>query len=472
MAVVALNRSRVWKVDDHCVLDVPASELSRGAPSRDIAGAEARLASQFIAINRTAFEPFDIDATPRVNRHGRASVRLQAESAIGALPLRSPVSGAVEHGLVIGPRFGWGGIGEMLGGTGARVTPKILGLPMLPRSELGVPPWVLAAVVLGRLEALMQTTPRRFAEIEEIVDRPRGRVRWGEYLRAHVVAGHPERVPCVFAPLQDDRRLLGTVHATVLKQLQSLASVRTDTIVVRRLQARFELLRQALSHVPPHWEGNCAPVGACASRELIAAVEAMEWTRNDRGLAGLSPTAGLPWRLPMEQVFEAWIEVLARDVARIDGGIVRTGRLRETLRPLLWQPPYSGSQRFLLPDIELMRGEDELVVFDAKYKAHWEEIDEERWHGVRADTREAHRADLLQVLAYAATTDARHIRCVLVYPCHAATWQSLRQRGRCHHRADIPAGGRSIRLVLVAVPLSGSRHEIAAALAAAVRSEE
>jgi hypothetical protein len=470
MAVVALTRSRVWKIDDHGTFSVPGSDLARGPHGRDPLAAEARLAAQFVALNRPVFDPFEIDANAQVGRDGRACVNLRSGSLIGALPLRSPVSGAVEHGLVIGPRFGWSGIGQMLSGTGARVEPQILASPLLPRSELGIPPWVLAAVVLHRLERLLRSRPRRFAEEEMIVDRPRGRVRWGAYVSAHLAVGHPERVPCVFAPLQDDQRLLGAVHAAVLKQIQSLASVRSDSVIVRRLLARYDLVRQSLSHVPPCWQVQAAPPSPMTSAELAAGIEAMEWTRTDRGLAGLSPTGGLSWRLPMEEVFEAWVEVLVRDVARINGGSVRTGRQRETLRPLQWRPLYKGSQRYLLPDVELLHGDDELVVFDAKYKAHWEEIDERRWHGARDETREAHRADLLQVLAYAAASAAQRITCVLVYPCHESTWRSLQERGRCWHLAEVPAGGRTVRLILLAVPLAGERSEIAAAIANAIRS--
>ncbi len=171
----------------------------------------------------------------------------------------------------------------------------------------------------------------------------------------------------------------------------------------------------------------------------------------------------------MEAVFEAWVEVLVRELSRLDGGVVRTGRMRETLRPLRWQPPYAGSQRYLLPDIELQRGEHELVVFDAKYKSHWEEIDDQLWHGVRDETRESHRADLLQVLAYAATAATQRVCCVLVYPCHDATWQSLLERGRCWHEAEVPAGGRAVRLILAAVPLAGPVQAIAQSLLRATR---
>ncbi|MBK6563132.1 hypothetical protein [Candidatus Amarobacter glycogenicus] len=42
-----------------------------------------------------------------------------------------------------------------------------------------------------------------------------------------------------------------------------------------------------------------------------------------------------------------------------------------------------------------------VLVVDAKYKSHWDEIERaERWTSVDEDLRDAHREDLLQVLAY------------------------------------------------------------------------
>ena len=41
------------------------------------------------------------------------------------------------------------------------------------------------------------------------------------------------------------------------------------------------------------------------------------------------------------------------------------------------------------------------MVVDAKYKRHWEELQEHGWQRQDEDLRERHRTDLLQILAYA-----------------------------------------------------------------------
>jgi hypothetical protein len=182
-------------------------------------------------------------------------------------------------------------------------------------------------------------------------------------------------------------------------------------------------------------------------------IEAIEWTAQERGLAGLSDLCGLPWSMSMEQFFEAWVETLMTRVARTVGGVVRCGRERQTIVPLNWSPPYLGSQKSLIPDIVIERS-DVTIVVDAKYKEHWEEMQRRRWNELEDDLRERHREDLLQVLAYAAAAKTPKTLVCLAYPCTEDLWSSLRARKLLVHRASLPAAERRIELVLVAFPLS------------------
>jgi len=102
----------------------------------------------------------------------------------------------------------------------------------------------------------------------------------------------------------------------------------------------------------------------------------------------------------MEKFFEAWIETIFRVGAQRTGGQMRVGRKRETVHAVNWDPPYLGSQKSLVPDIWVEWDSITLIV-DAKYKRHWEELQQRSWRDVEEELREQHRNDLLQVLAYA-----------------------------------------------------------------------
>jgi 5-methylcytosine-specific restriction endonuclease McrBC regulatory subunit McrC len=70
--------------------------------------------------------------------------------------------------------------------------------------------------------------------------------------------------------------------------------------------------------------------------------------------------------MSIEQFFEAWVETLISQVVHQIGGNLRSGRKRETVVPLNSDPPYLGSQKSLIPDLIIERG-DTTVIVDAKY---------------------------------------------------------------------------------------------------------
>jgi len=189
-------------------------------------------------------------------------------------------------------------------------------------------------------------------------------------------------------------------------------------------------------------------------------LQAIEWSVGERGLAGLADLEGLPWRMPMETFFEAWCETVARSLVQRIGGVVQTGREKQTLVPLSWDPPWSGSQRYLLPDVVLRR-QDDVVVFDAKYKAHFEEISAHSWRDIEDQISESHRADLFQVLAYSSLFESPRVTCCLLYPCRRSTWDPLKKTGRTFHRASVAAGTRTVEVILAAIPMDGTADEAA-----------
>ena len=168
--------------------------------------------------------------------------------------------------------------------------------------------------------------------------------------------------------------------------------------------------------------------------------------------------------IPMDTFFEAWVETIFRVVAQRTGAQLRVRRKRETVRALNWDPPYLGSQKSLVPDIVLEWDSATLIV-DAKYKRHWEELQHRSWMNAEQELREQHRNDLLQVLAYANLARTPKVIACLVYPCSPQSWNSLRERGRFVHRAELTADARSIHLWLTAVPMAASVECVATAIA-------
>ena len=197
-------------------------------------------------------------------------------------------------------------------------------------------------------------------------------------------------------------------------------------------------------------------------------ITAIEWTVEERGLAGLSDLEGIPWVMPMDQFFEAWAETVLSRVARRTGGLLKVGRTKQTTQTIEWQPSYLGSQRTLIPDLWL-EWKDLTLIVDAKYKRHFEELEQHSWQRVEEAIREQHRNDLFQVLAYANLARTTDVVACLAYPCSMKTWESLRERRRLIHRASLSIDSRSLGLWLTALPMNAAVDDVAEALCCQLR---
>jgi McrBC 5-methylcytosine restriction system component len=445
-------------------------QLRKLGDPQTLAARAARLAEQFVNQNRALMSLLDV----RVERdYDGSDVRLliQAGSSVGAIPLISPTTARPDYGLIVQPRFPWAGIGPMLAEMGWRICPMPLRLPLLRRSERRVPIWVLSFMVLVRLQALLDSMDRRFELTREIRRAPRGTVNWADYAMKSLSRGSFLSIPCTFPDLRDDRLLKGAVRHTAERQLRALETQKEHGAFVHRL---IELAQQLLRRVQtvPAYVPSSATLGAWLQRpmrteQFLNGLQAIEWTVEERGLGGLSDLEGIPWRMPMDEFFETWVETIFRVVAQRTGGQLKVARRRETVHPINWEPPYLGSQKSLVPDIWL-EWESTTLIVDAKYKRHWEEL-QRSWSDAEEELRARHRNDLLQVLAYANLVRTPRVIACLAYPCSPQSWTSLRERGRLIHRAELSVGSRSLHLWLTALPMATALERVAFPLAEELR---
>src|SRR5579871_1561010 len=94
---VASSGDDCFEVVDSSTTSVPANLLLRGQAARDPAALIARLAGQLREQNRPALARLGVDVQAR---YDGSEVRLEvsAGTTIGAVPLRSPLSGRTELG--------------------------------------------------------------------------------------------------------------------------------------------------------------------------------------------------------------------------------------------------------------------------------------------------------------------------------------------------------------------------------------
>jgi len=78
----------------------------------------------------------------------------------------------------------------------------------------------------------------------------------------------------------------------------------------------------------------------------------------------------------------------------------------------------------------------------------------------------------MQVLAYSNLARSQRVVCCLVYPCSLVTWESLRQRGRMFHQAELPNRGRQVQIWLTALPISAAVDRFAEPLIERLREQQ
>ena len=319
-------------IQDHSIARQSAVEFFGVEGMRDPSGLAARLSDQFIQQNRALLSLLDVQVSQEYDGRNVYLTMLSGNS-VGAIPLCSPTTARPDYGLVVQPRFAWSGIGPMLAEMGWRIAPTPLALPLLRRSERRVPVWVLSCMVLTRLNALLDSLDRRFEETSEICRAPRGRVDWKTYATRSLPSAKILSIPCSFPDLRDDRLLKSAIRYAAERQLRALETQKEHGAFVHRLIEFGERILRRVSMVPPT-APSASMLGSWLHRPMrtepfIDGLQAIEWTVDERGLAGVSDLAGIPWKMRMDQFFEAWVETVIRVVAQRTGGRMTTGRKRD-----------------------------------------------------------------------------------------------------------------------------------------------
>ncbi len=391
----------------------------------------------FLEANRPHLRRLGISAD--VETRDGVALRLRPGPRIGAVPLLSPSTRRVAAGLLVAPRFRWSALGAVLGDIGFATEPSLGGTPLVPGSAREVPAWLLAAPVVRRLEAFLRHRKRGFSEHAELRQSPRGRVDWSRWATTHLPSGRWTTLPCHFPEPDDDPELMAGVRWT-LARLDDELAVFQEASAARVLRTRVSDLLLQVGTGPLRRPSRELRAGK--SGWVAEATQAMGWVAEERGLGGSRVLDGMSWDLPIDEVWEAWVEAFVADLApRCGFSAVRRG---DTTRRLNWSTSTS-SMRLLIPDTGL-RGPDRLVWVDAKYKAHLQLLARRGWSGLEESTRDAHRADLHQALAYAALDEVERVDSMLVYPD-----LSPDDDGR-PAIATVASGRRRVRLLLVGLP--------------------
>lgn len=390
---------------------------------------------------------------------GRDGVRLELQPGlrVGAIPLKSPLTGRVAGGVVIRPRFGWPGVGRVLSEIGWGSAPEFLELPLVPGSGREVPPWIVAGPVLQRLSRLLANLRRGYRDRTEVRTSPRGQIQWGSYASSQLPKGRWHHLPCRFSELESDNRLRQAIRWTLERIQRDLNGAGSADGTVVSLLQQLNLLMEHVRDVSPRRPSKSEielseTQSGIDGESLREGLRAMGWISDERGLGGGKTLDGLAWTLPLDSLWERYVERIVRSEAASTGGMVKVGRLGETTVPLAWNDRSHRALGHLAPDVVVRRG-DAIEIVDAKYKSHFADLDAERWHELHEEVQQSMRADIHQVLAYAAACGTSNdVSASLIYPVRREMFERLSEQKRHISSAVIPVGMRTVSLNIRAIP--------------------
>ena len=418
-------------------------------------GGWGAFAEPFLRANEEAFRCLEL--TPELGAGSQGAViRLRPGGRAGAMPLRSAHTNHVVGGVVVKPRFDWTGVGRVLSDIGWHASPRFVDLPLVPGSGREVPPWVLAGPVIARLAELLERVRRGYRDAHEVLTKPRGQIVWTEYLAGPLRTGNWHRLPCRFPELSNDPYLRALVRWCLERVRRDLletgAGDRTALSLAAVANRLIDMLRDVHPLVPRRNElESRLGTSRLENAAIRRGIEAIGWVVDERGLGGGRELDGLAWHLSLSDLWEKYVETVVHREAALIGADVRSGRRGETVFPIRWNDSSLRGLSHLVPDF-VVRRRDEIRIVDAKYKAHFAELDEAGWLRMAEDSREAHRADFHQVLAYAALFDAAKTTVTLVYPLRRSTYEALASRGRATAKASLTFGNRRLDAELRGLP--------------------
>ncbi len=421
----------------------------------------SNLCDTFINYNADIFDKYNITARTYADKK-EVLLSIETHDIIGAFPLKSPTSGLWKHYMMIHPKQGWDSFGNMLSVMGMKQVPKLEPLPIYPYSSRDIPTWVIASIIITRLEDLFKDIARHFYNRKEYLSTPKGRIDWLEYISRQLSQMKILDIPCDVSVIQDNQELMSFIRYTLKKLQESLLNVKSASPIVSLLLTRIDkLMRIVLNYLPvrPPF-GRLFPVffgKNISSERFHNGLQAIEWTNEDRGLAGDNEFTGLAWSLNINDFFEAYVETVTEHIALLIGGSLKIGRIYQTSIDIVWEKQQGVSQKHLRPDF-IIELDNEIIILDAKYKGYWQLLDRYAWKHNNSiqieEARDSFRADILQVLAYSTCFNCNKIKVCLVYPCMENEYIALKESGDLHQKAFV--GERSIEVIRTLVPMSGN----------------
>lgn len=450
--------SRVWILKDQggrVVLEDKDLLINLGINAKD-GGISFQ---DFLALNKVYREILGV-AFDVVCQSGNFYLRVTSSNKVGAIPLISLKTCDSVGGLYVEPHVGWEGLGNICSLMGWMLSPQLV-IPerRVPGGNESVPSWLLAGPIIKNFYLALKRPTKGYIIQKDELSFFRGNVNYEKFITNNLSTGKWFSFPCEYDDLSFNcphhQYILGIVY-TLLKSLER--SSMSDPLSYELLEMSYRIIKNLRGITPkiPRLIDieNLAFRGSW--RRYKTGFEYACWLLTKKGLGGPDDGEGLAWTIRSDELYELWVGFVLKRWWDMIGGEMRSSVAHSSLLPIDWNIPYEKTMGYLLPDY-IAEKEDEVWIFDAKYKNLLIDLLFYKWWELDDYVRESHRGDIHQLLAYTSAFHKKKIVGVLVYPID---YKNCDRELLCYTRIGRFRGeSRTVWLVLLPLPMESKKGE-------------
>jgi hypothetical protein len=393
---------------------------------------------KFILYNKRQFDFLKL--IPIIGGNGKnTTVSFRSDKFIGAIPLKSPITGKQIGDFIVTPRFnklGGSEYNELIEISGMTVQPEFIAPPSLPLSggaKVKPPAYAEAMKFMNLLSKAVKYNWRKFQEIKSYKQYPKGVVDWNEYARKSFDPKDKLRFPSyisILSKLHEEFFEIKFVYNIAKAEIESSRTPETIKVQIRETLTYLDSVLSNLKSLEVsglNIHANDPPIIKSLK------IQANKILKQDI-------TEVPAWRIDFEQFFEKYIQYIFGLVS-IEIGAKPINNYKVRLNSLSLKPEWS--LRYLEPDAVAIKDKLALVV-DAKYKSHLFNLNESTQY-----LKDEHRKDLHQILAYLSFFCNRNKIGFLCYP--SLEFQAI----PLQYEAQI--SDTKNNLILIGIPMARAR---------------
>jgi hypothetical protein len=358
----------------------------------------------FISFNKDSFKLLEVE--PQIiGSDLNVSLVFKTSKYVGAIPLRSPITGKPIGDFVVIPRYlsanRYENYIQLLELLGNDLSPEHFDtLPLASGKNFQPPIYFEALKFVNLVERLVKNSWRKFSNSEKNSNFPNGKVNWNRYLSKEYKVENKLIFPVSKNVLTENHEEFRQIKYVYNYCVSELCSSKAPRNIKLKTQKKLFFIDEKLSKVGLQEVKKF--IVKNSDNELIKEIKTLgnkilEFNNYDGGA----------WRIDFSTVFERFIQSIFQEVAKELGAKFHNNFKiygKSKSYKAVWDLSY------VEPD-GILEKKENYVYVDAKYKSHLFNT-----QSLSDYLKEEHRRDVHQIMAYSGFSSKSNKQGILCYP--------------------------------------------------------